>query len=111
MQKINLNPNLLSELFDLISRLHSEEDLELYDFEITEKSLTCKSYRSLNPDNLDDDLDDFISNWLDGVTFPDLFYNFTWQIDIKNKTLTFNFNHYGESKKNRITYGDKLHII
>lgn len=91
MQKINLNPNLLSELFDLISRLHSEEDLELYDFEITEKSLTCKSYRSLNPDNLDDNLDDFISNWLDGVTFPDLFYNFTWQIDIKNKTLTFNF--------------------
>lgn len=35
MQKINLNSNLLSELFDLISRLHSEEDLELYDFEIT----------------------------------------------------------------------------
>lgn len=91
MQKIQLNPNLLSELFDLISQINYEGALQLFDFNITEKSLTCKSYQSLDPDNLDDDLDDFISNWLDGVTFPDLFYNFTWQIDIKNKTLTFNF--------------------
>lgn len=91
MQKINLNLNLLSELFDLISQLNSEEPLELYNFNITEKSLTCNSYQSLDPDKLDNDLDDFIANWLDGVTYPDLFYNFTWQIDIENKSLTFNW--------------------
>lgn len=91
MQTIKLNPNLLSELFDLISQLNSEEPLDLYDFEITENSLTCKSYQSLKPEDLDDDLDDLIANWLDHVTYPDLFYTFTWEINPKNRTFTFNW--------------------
>ena len=91
MQTINLNPNLLSELFDLISQLDSEFPFELYDFEITEKSLTCKSYLSLDPDQVDFDLDDFIANWMDHAENPELLYNFTWQIDIENKSFTFNW--------------------
>lgn len=91
MQTINLNPQFLSELFDLISQLSSELPIELYYFEITERSLTCKSYQSLDPNDLDYDLDDSITNWMDHAENPKLFYTFTWQIDIKNKVITFNW--------------------
>ncbi len=91
MQTINLNPLFLSELFDLISQLNSEFPIELYGFEITEKSMTCKSFSSLDPDDLDSDLDDLIANWMDHVEDPKLFYTFSWEINIENKSLTFNW--------------------
>ena len=91
MQTIKLNPQILQELFDLISLMNSEETLELTDFHLTENSLTCKSLGSLNPDDLDNDLDDLIANWMDHSENPEVLYNFNWEIHPENNTITFNW--------------------
>ena len=53
--------------------------------------MTCKSFSSLDPDDLDSDLDDLIANWMDHVEDPKLFYTFSWEINIENKSITFNW--------------------
>ena len=87
MQKINLNPNLLSELFELISILSNNFE-DFYDFHISENSLTFQSYNSLT-ENDQAEFDDTIANWMDHSENPELLYNFDWEVSPEVNYFSF----------------------
>lgn len=87
MQTIKLNPQILSELLELISIL-SDYLQEFYDFQLTENSLTFKSYLILTEDE-QAEFDDTIANWMDHSENPELLDNFDWQISQEGNSFTF----------------------
>lgn len=88
MQTIKLNPEIIQELFDLISTLTDNLE-EFYDFHISENSLTFRSYISLTEDE-QAELDDIIANWMDHSENPELLYNFNWETSPEGNPFTFN---------------------
>lgn len=87
MQTIKLNPQIFSEILELISIL-SDYLQEFYDFQLTENSLTFKSYLILTEDE-QAEFDDTIANWMDHSENPDLLENFDWQISQEGNSFTF----------------------
>lgn len=87
MQTIKLNPQILSEILELISIL-SDYLQEFYDFQLTENSLTFKSYLILT-ENEQAEFDDTIANWMDHSENPELLENFDWQISQEGNSFTF----------------------
>lgn len=87
MQTIKLNPQILSEILELISIL-SDYLQEFYDFQLTENSLTFKSYLILTEDE-QAEFDDTIANWMDHSENPELLDNFDWQISQEGNSFTF----------------------
>ena len=90
MQTIKLNPQILQELFDLISTLSEDLNKEFFNFKLTENSLTFQSYTSLTEDQTAE-FDDTIANWMDHSENPELLYNFNWEISPENNTIIFNW--------------------
>lgn len=89
MQTIKLNPLILSEILELISIL-SDYLQEFYDFQLTENSLTFKSYLILTEDE-QAEFDDTIANWMDHSENPELLYNFNWETSPEGNSFTFNW--------------------
>nr|DAY45556.1 MAG TPA: hypothetical protein [Caudoviricetes sp.] len=87
MQTIKLNPQIFSEILELISIL-SDYLQEFYDFQLTENSLTFKSYLILTEDE-QAEFDDTIANWMDHSENPELLDNFDWQISQEGNSFTF----------------------
>jgi len=87
MQTIKLNPQIFSEILELISIL-SDYLQEFYDFQLTENSLTFKSYLILT-ENEQAEFDDTIANWMDHSENPELLDNFDWQISQEGNSFTF----------------------
>lgn len=87
MQTIKLNPQILSEILELISIL-SDYLQEFYDFQLTENSLTFKSYLILTEDE-QAEFDDAIANWMDHSENPELLENFNWKISQEGNSFTF----------------------
>lgn len=87
MQTIKLNPQIFSEILELISIL-SDYLQEFYDFQLTENSLTFKSYLILTEDE-QAEFDDTIANWMDHSENPELLENFDWQISQEGNSFTF----------------------
>lgn len=87
MQTIKLNPQIFSEILELISIL-SDFLQEFYDFQLTENSLTFKSYLILTEDE-QAEFDDTIANWMDHSENPELLDNFDWQISQEGNSFTF----------------------
>jgi len=87
MQTIKLNPQIFSEILELISIL-SDCLQEFYDFQLTENSLTFKSYLILTEDE-QAEFDDTIANWMDHSENPELLDNFDWQISQEGNSFTF----------------------
>lgn len=87
MQTIKLNPQIFSEILELISIL-SDYLQEFYDFQLTENSLTFKSYLILT-ENEQAEFDDTIANWRDHSENPELLENFDWQISQEGNSFTF----------------------
>lgn len=84
MQTIKLNPQLLSELFELISILSDNFNKEFFGFQLFENSLTFRSYTSIEEPA---ELDDTIANWMDHSSVPELLENFNWKTDQENKSF------------------------
>lgn len=89
MQTIKLNPQIFSEILELISIL-SDYLQEFYDFHLSENSLTFRSYTSLTEDE-QAELDDTIANWMDHSENPELLYNFNWETSPEGNSFTFNW--------------------
>lgn len=87
MQTIKLNPQIFSEILELISIL-SDYLQEFYDFQLTENSLTFKSYLILTEDE-QAEFDDTITNWMDHSENPELLENFNWKISQEGNSFTF----------------------
>ena len=87
MQTIKLNPQIFSEILELISIL-SDYLQEFYDFQLTENSLTFKSCLILT-ENEQAEFDDTIANWMDHSENPELLDNFDWQISQEGNSFTF----------------------
>lgn len=90
MQTIKLNPQLLSELFELISILSDNFNKEFFGFQLFENSLIFRSYTSLTEDE-QAELDDTIANWMDHSENPELLYNFNWETSPEGNSFTFNW--------------------
>lgn len=90
MQTIKLNPQILSEIFDLISTLTKDLNKEFFNFQLKENSLTFQSYISLTEDQTAE-LDDTIANWMDHSENPELLYNFNWETSQEGNSFTFNW--------------------
>lgn len=90
MQTIKLNPQILSEIFDLISTLTKDLNKEFFNFQLKENSLTFQSYTSLTEDQTAE-LDDTIANWMDHSENPELLYNFNWETSQEGNSFTFNW--------------------
>lgn len=90
MQTIKLNPQILSEIFELISILSENLNKEFFNFQLTENSLTFRSYTSLTEDE-QAELDDTIANWMDHSENPELLYNFNWEASPEGNSFTFNW--------------------
>lgn len=84
MQTIKLNPQILSEIFELISILSENFNKEFFDFQLFENSLTFRSYTSIEEPA---ELDDTIANWMDHSSVPELLENFNWKTDQENKSF------------------------
>ena len=84
MQTIKLNPQLLSELFELISILSDNFNKEFFGFQLFENSLIFRSYTSIEEPA---ELDDTIANWMDHSSVPELLENFNWKTDQENKSF------------------------
>lgn len=84
MQTIKLNPQLLSELFELISILSDNFNKEFFNFQLFENSLIFRSYTSIEEPA---ELDDTIANWMDHSSVPELLENFNWKTDQENKSF------------------------
>lgn len=84
MQTIKLNPQLLSELFELISILSDNFNKEFFGFQLFENSLIFRSYTSIEEPA---ELDDTIANWMDHSSDPELLENFNWKTDQENKSF------------------------
>lgn len=84
MQTIKLNPQLLSELFELISILSENFNKEFFGFQLFENSLIFRSYTSIEEPA---ELDDTIANWMDHSSDPELLENFNWKTDQENKSF------------------------
>lgn len=89
MQTIKLNPQILSEIFELISML-SENLEEFCNFQLTENSLTFQSYTSLT-ENEQAEFDDTVANWMDHSSVPQLLENFNWETSQEGNSFTFNW--------------------
>lgn len=89
MQTIKLNPQILSEIFELISTLSNNLE-EFYDFHISENSLTFRSYTSLTEDE-QAEFDDTVANWMDHSSVPQLLENFNWETSQEGNSFTFNW--------------------
>lgn len=88
MQTIKLNPQILSEIFELISILSENFNKEFFNFQLQENSLTFQSYTPIEEPA---EFDDTIANWMDHSSVPQLLENFNWKTDQENKSFTFNF--------------------
>ena len=88
MQTIKLNPQIFSEILELISTLSEDLNKEFFDFHISENSLTFKTYLPLNEDE-QAEFDDTIANWMDHSENPELLDNFDWQISQEGNSFTF----------------------
>lgn len=89
MQTIKLNPQILSEIFELISTLSNNLE-EFYDFHLSENSLTFRSYTSLTEDE-QAEFDDTVANWMDHSSVPQLLENFNWETSQEGNSFTFNW--------------------
>lgn len=89
MQTIKLNPQILSEIFELISTLSNNLE-EFYDFHISENSLTFRSYTSLTEDE-QAEFDDTVANWMDHSSVPQLLENFNWETSKEGNSFSFNW--------------------
>nr|DAW04809.1 MAG TPA: hypothetical protein [Caudoviricetes sp.] len=90
MQTIKLNPQILSEIFELISTLSEDQNKEFFNFQLKENSLTFQSYTSLTEDQTAE-FDDTIANWMDHSSVPQLLYNFNWEASPEGNSFTFNW--------------------
>lgn len=88
MQTIKLNPQILSEIFNLISILSDDQNKEFFDFQLKENSLTFKSY---TPIEEPEEFDDTIANWMDHSENPELLYNFNWEISPEKNYFSLNW--------------------
>lgn len=89
MQTIKLNPQILSEIFELLSILSNNLE-EFYDFQLKENSLTFRSYTSLTEDE-QAEFDDTVANWMDHSSVPQLLENFNWETSQEGNSFTFNW--------------------
>lgn len=90
MQTIKLNPQILSEIFELISTLSEDQNKKFFNFQLKENSLTFQYYTSLTEDE-QAELDDTIANWMDHSENPELLYNFNWETSPEGNSFTFNW--------------------
>ena len=90
MQTIKLNPQILSEIFELISTLSEDQNKEFFNFQLKENSLTFQSYTSLTEDE-QAEFDDTVANWMDHSSVPQLLENFNWETSQEGNSFTFNW--------------------
>lgn len=86
MQTINLNPQILQEIIELISLISIDFPAEIYDFQLTSNSLKGTVYEGLDPDTSDYDINEYIKNWLSERENPNLF---KFELSPDYKTITF----------------------
>lgn len=86
MQTINLNPQILQEIIELISLISIDFPAEIYNFELTPNSLKGTIYEGLDPNNSDYDINEYIKDWLSKRENPDLF---KFELSSDYNTITF----------------------
>lgn len=86
MQTINLNPQILQEIIELISLISIDFPAEIYNFELTSNSLKGTIYEGLDPNNSDYDINEYIEDWLNKRENPNLF---KFELSSDYKTITF----------------------
>lgn len=90
MQTIKLNPQILSEIFELISTLSEDQNKEFFNFQLKENSLTFQSYTTLTEDE-QAEFDDTVANWMDYSSVPQLLENFNWETSKEGNSFSFNW--------------------
>ena len=88
MQTIKLNPQILQEVFELISILSDDQNKEFFNFQLKENSLTFQSYTSIEEP---EEFDDTIADWMDHSSVPQLLENFNWEVSQDGKSFSFNW--------------------